>query len=195
MNTRAKSNIRERRTGRLDKAIESALRAGDIDHADLLGTPPSVDEVRDMLEEAVLLEYRSKQVADLCTWAERQPWFKRPDYTMADKEAGRPRPVDVPRAAMCRSAVAALRRPTAYRFFFIGGVVSQRRTLYAESHEEAWQKAGDYARLDMRGAVRAAFCYAFDGHPDPGTFREMQHLLRPGGEADTFCPGWRDRKS
>lgn len=137
---------------------------------DSMDSVEMITEVRDLLEDAIFFEFAPKQILDLCSIiiAKRvEDEKKHKNMSMYDR-----------RLNMCFHLAHKIREYTSYKFFFLGGGISEHRTLYAMSHKEAWKKANDYCVEAFEGNVRGILCLMKDGK-DIGTLSNLQSMFEP----------------
>lgn len=180
-----KNLIKDNRISFLHKKISEILLNNNIDS--------DSEEIRRILEECVIFEYRSKNVVDLCNLviSEQIKFSSKKPKDMSSNERNILRSIGYARNLL---------ELIPYRFIFIGGAILEAKTIFAKTHEGAWTKANSYT-VDVRsGLVRSVLCIEVDGK-DTGTLHNLNSMFTPKklgkfncAKADDLLPNWKDYK-
>lgn len=180
-----KNLIKDNRKSFLHKKIDVILLSNNIDS--------NAEEIRRILEECIIFEYKSKNVVDLCNLviSEHSKFSGKIPKDMSQSERNLLRSI-----GYARNLLELIQ----YKFIFIGGAILEVKTILAKTHEGAWSKANSYT-VDVRsGLVRSVLCIEVDGK-DTGTLHNLNSLFTPKelgkvncAKADDLLPNWKDYK-
>ena len=183
MNAATRYNIRGK------KISDLKLRA-DIFNKRTASLENDLVEVLSILEDAVLLANIPTEVEGVLEWVRLQPFFR--------ETSGR----DILNLHKHERNIRGLTKVidlfVKYYFAFDHGATMSTRTIYANTHAEAWKKANLMVEDEFSGRIRCIFCYRV-GDTDPGTLNNMHSLFTEriegqfnGVKAHQLLPKWQE---